>query len=234
MGQVGQGPAAGLPAFLEGRRRDQQGGGEAAGDEEPAHDQGGGGEQLAGVADAAPGFSGVSPGSPRTSGITATPVSKPDRPRASGEDHQGHRDHRQRAGVVGSQQVAPVGDHLGVGHDVLQGDHDHHQVEGQVDGHQGDRDPDGLGEPLEEHGAEQGDQDQRDQDRLVLDETGRIGVLQHVGGGVGRRQGDRDHEVGGHEPEQGEHEQLALHHDSSRSSMAIEPSPLGLSAATRR
>ena len=29
------------------------------------------------------GFSGVSPGSPRTSGITATPVSKPDRPRAS-------------------------------------------------------------------------------------------------------------------------------------------------------
>jgi hypothetical protein len=55
-----------------------------------------------------------------------------------------------------------------------------------------------------------------------------------MGGGVGRRQRDSDDEVGGHEAEQHQNESLPCHHGSSRSSIAIEPSPWGLSAATRR
>ena len=61
-----------------------------------------------------------------------------------------------------------------------------------------------------------------------------VRVLDQVGGGVGGRQGDGDHEVGGGETEQDQDEELALPERSSRSSIAIEPSPCGLSPATRR
>ena len=47
------------------------------------------------------GRSSVLAGSPSTSGITATPVSNPDRPeRELREDQQGDADHRQRAAVL--------------------------------------------------------------------------------------------------------------------------------------
>ena len=90
------------------------------------------------------GCAGVSPGSPRTCGITATPVSKPDSPSASfGKTSRATPTIASGLGSR-SQQVAPVGDHLGVGRDVLQGDSDHHHIEDQVDGDQHDRDPDRL------------------------------------------------------------------------------------------
>jgi hypothetical protein len=84
------------------------------------------------------------------------------------------------------------------------------EVEGQVSGHQPDRDPDGLGEAPEEHPAQQRDQHQRDRDLVAVQDAGDQRVLQHVGGGVGGREGDGDDEVGGHKAEQHQHEELAL------------------------
>ena len=82
--QVGQRPAVGRAAGLELGRRDQQRGDEAAGDQEDAHDHGGRGQQPPGAADPARRAARrSSSASPRTCGITATPVSKPDRPSAS-------------------------------------------------------------------------------------------------------------------------------------------------------
>ena len=126
------------------------------------------------------------------------------------EDEQGHRDHRQGAAVAGGQQLPPAHDQVGVGDQVLEGHGDHHEVEGQVDGDQPDGDPDRLGEALEEDPAQQRDQQQRDPDLVTLEDAGDQRILQDVGGGVGRREGDRDDEVGGHEAEQHQHEELAL------------------------
>ena len=93
---------------------------------------------------------------------------------------------------------------------MLQGHGHDDEVEGQVDGHQADRDPDGLGEPLEEDPAQQRDQHQRDPDLVAVQDVGDQRVLQDMGGRVGGREGDGDDEVGGHEAEQDQHEELAL------------------------
>ena len=86
-----------------------------AGHEKAAHDQRGGGEQLAGVADAALGAPGVSRGVPLTSGITATPVSKPERPeRQPGEDEQRDRHHHDGTAVLGEERLPPVAEHTRV------------------------------------------------------------------------------------------------------------------------
>jgi hypothetical protein len=73
-------------------------------------------------------------------------------------------------------------------------------MEGQIDGRQPDRDPDRLGEALEEDAAQQRDQHQRDADLVAVQEPGDQRVLQDMGGGVGGREGNRDDEVGGHPP----------------------------------
>jgi hypothetical protein len=108
------------------------------------------------------------------------------------------------------QQLPPVHDQCRVGDQVLQGHGDHHEVERQVDGDQPDRDPDRLGEALEEDPTQQRDQHQRDADLVAVQEARDQRVLQDMGGGVGRRQGDGDDEVGGHKAEQDQDEQLAL------------------------
>src|SRR5207342_2231824 len=108
------------------------------------------------------------------------------------------------------QQLPPVHNQLRVGNQMLEGDGDHDQVEGQVDGHQPDRDPNGLGEALEEDPAQQPDQQQRDGNLVTVEEAGDQRVLQDMGGGVGSRERDGDDEVGSHEAEQHKDEELAL------------------------
>jgi hypothetical protein len=110
----------------------------------------------------------------------------------------------------------------------------HDEVECEVDRHDADRDPDRLPEAPEEDPAQQRDQQQGDGGRLALQEERHERVLEDVGGGVGCRERDGDHEVGRHEAEQHQHEQLALpprqqpleHRDRARA--------VGLSRATRR
>jgi hypothetical protein len=92
---------------------------------------------------------------------------------------------------------------------VFEGDKDDHEVEAEVDGDQPDRDPDGLGEASEEDRGQQRDEEQGDADLVAFQDAGHEGVLEHVGGGVGGRQGDGDYEVGGHEAEQRQHQYLA-------------------------
>ncbi len=113
--------------------------------------------------------------------------------------------------------------------------HDHdHDVEGEIDPDQDDGDADRLQEALQEHRASRATRMSVISICWLCSVLVRLGVLDQVGGGVGRRQGDGDQEVGGGEAQQGQDEQLALPDDSSRSSIAIEPSPRGLSSATRR
>jgi len=52
-----------------------------------------------------------------------------------------------------------------------------------------DRDPDRLLEALEEDAAEEGEQGEGDDDLLALERMLEEGVLDEVGGGVGRREG---------------------------------------------
>ena len=82
--EVGQRASIGRAARLEGLGWNQHGRDEAAADQHHAHDQRGACASSQMVCLMRPrGFSSVSPGSPRTRGITATPVSNPDSPRAS-------------------------------------------------------------------------------------------------------------------------------------------------------
>jgi hypothetical protein len=139
--------------------------------------------------------------------MTATPVSNPDRPRASlGKTIRATA----AAAVAGGQQLLPVHHQLRVGDQVLEGHGDDDEVECQVGGDEPDRDPDRFGEPLEEDPAQQCDQHQRDAHLMTVQDVRDERVLQDMGGGVGGREGDGDDEVGGHEAEQYEHEELAL------------------------
>ena len=78
----------------------------------------------------------------------------------------------------------------------------------EVNAHQDDGDADRLLETAQEHGGEQGQQEQRDRDVLALHPGGGERVLDRVRGRVrgGERHGD--HEVGGREPQQHQDEEF--------------------------
>ena len=87
--------------------------------------------------------------------------------------------------------------------------------------------------PLQENGAEQ--QYQYERDGICWPAgLGANGFSSDMGGGVGGGKGNRDHEVGRTKPSSTRTKSLPCHQESRRSSIAIEPSPWGLSAATRR
>ena len=115
------------------------------------------------------GFSSVSSGSPSTCGMTATPVSKPERPSASfGKTSRATPIIANDVAVLGGQRRGPVGDDMPLGDHVPEADDHDHDVERQVDAHQDDGDADRLQEALEEHRAEQGEQDEGDQHLLAV------------------------------------------------------------------
>ncbi len=211
VGQVGERASVGLAALLEGFLRDQQGGDEAGGDQEHAHDQRGGGEQLAGAAD---------PAGRLLLGVVRVALDVRHDGDAGleageaegefGEGHQGDADHGDDVAVLGGERVRPVGHDSRGAEDVVEAGDDDDHVEREVDGNQDDGQPDRLAEALEEDAAEQGDQHQGDDHLLAGQGAVQVRVLDQVGGGVGGRQGDGDHEVGGREAEQREDEQLAL------------------------
>ena len=110
------------------------------------------------------GFCSVSVSAPVTSGMTATPVSNPDRPSASlGNTSRATPIMTSGLPYLPGQRRGPVPDDRGVADDVAERDHDDDDVERQVDADQRDRDADRLGEALQEHRPEQRQQDQRDQ-----------------------------------------------------------------------
>ena len=79
------------------------------------------------------GRAGSSPGSPFTSGITATPVSNPDKPSASlGKDDQGGRQHHHGIAVRLHEPVAPPGQILGMMRDLEEAPADQHDVQRQI------------------------------------------------------------------------------------------------------
>ncbi|CAH0324841.1 hypothetical protein SRABI128_05059 [Microbacterium sp. Bi128] len=207
--EIGQGTPVRLPARLELLRRDQYHRGEACGDEERAHDQGRRRQQpactldpalrvLLGVRDVAAdlrhhGDAGLEPGQAQGQ---------------LGEDEQRDAHHHQRAPVLGGQGQPPVVDRHRVLQDLDDRCDDHDDVQPEVNAHQDDGDADRLLETAQEHGGEQGQEDQRDRDVLALDPVGGERVLDRVRCCV--RSGERhgDHEVGGGETQQHQDEQF--------------------------
>ena len=150
---------------------------------------------------------------PCTSGITATPVSKPERPRASfGNRSSGTA----RAWPAGCRAHAKSGA-LPVGQQLRMGARPRrarppstHGVQRQVDGDDADRQADRLaealaGRPRPARRASSSVSSTGWWSRLPRHER----VLDDVGGGVGRGQRDGDDEVGEGEAEQHQHERLA-------------------------
>ncbi len=208
--QVGESTPVGLPAGPERGRRDQQGGDEGRPEQRDAHDAGGRGQELLGVADAAARLgAGVArvaldEGHHHHAGLEAGQAERQGR-----KDEQGCRDDPERRRVARRHRGTPVADQRRVGDDGHEAvDHDD-GAERQVDDHEHDGDADGLGEALEEHRTESQQQRQGEEDLVAAEGRVQQGVLDEVGGGVGRGQGDRDDEPGHDEAEQRQHQQLA-------------------------
>ena len=147
------------------------------------------------------------------------------------EERQG--EHHHRAAVLGpwaasSRKIAGVLEYLPHTTD------DDDRVEGEVHADQHDRQSHRLGEPAQEHRAEQRQQDHGDEDLMAVQHRLEVGVLDQVGGGVGRGECHGDDEVGRGEPEQDEDEDLALPERQQPLQHGDRPSPCGLSWATRR
>lgn len=88
-------------------------------------------------------------------------------------------------------------------------DHDD-RVEHQVDTHENHGDVDRLGESLQEHRAQQCQQDKSDQHLVSTEDTTDVRVLDRVRARIRRGQRHRDEEVGRREAQQHEDEELAL------------------------
>ena len=157
------------------------------------------------------GFAGVSSGSPFTSGITATPVSKPESPSAS----RGKTSRATATIMIGlpcwvksaSRQLPST---LRIGQDVLQTDGHDDGIQREVGDHEGHGNADRLLEAFQKDSAQDGDEEERDRYLMPFQDRGQERILQHVRGGIGGGEGDRDDEVGGDEAEEDQHEELAL------------------------
>ena len=170
--------------------RDQQRRDEAGGDQEDAHDHRGRGEQPLGAADPARrALPRCRRRRPRTCGITATPVSKPDRPeRQLGEDQQGDADHHQRVAVLRrSARSSSRRPRAGGWRSCHRPTADHDDVEREVDRRPAPTAmPIASVKPAQEDRAEQRQQDQGDR-HLVAVQDGRQRAGSRRGGRWRRR-----------------------------------------------
>ncbi len=91
----------------------------------------------------------------------------------------------------------------------LQAVDDDDHVERHVDAHEADRERDGFVEPAQENRAEDDEQQQRDDHRMI-EPRRRQRILNEMRARIGRRQRDRDHEVGRSKAEQAQDDDLAL------------------------
>ena len=101
--------------------------------------------------------------SPSTSGITATPVSNPDRPSASfGNTSSATSSIVIGIAVLDEQSFASTAaDTPGDWTNFLHAPQDDDDVQREIDGDDHDGEPDGFPESFQEHGAEQRQQHQR-------------------------------------------------------------------------
>ena len=99
----------------------------------------------------------VSSGSPAISGMTATPVSKPDSPSASLGNTRSGGERACASGLACSASTSrrQPAKTSGWPDDLEQAGGDHDHVQGEVDRHHEHGDPDGLPEAAQEHRAQQ-------------------------------------------------------------------------------
>ena len=124
------------------------------------------------------------------------------------EQHQRDANHPRPAAVLGERQRPPRGQRLGMLPEMVQAPRDDDHVQQQVDRDDGNGETHRLTESLEEDRAEPGEQDEREQDRVV-EAVRRQRVLDDVRRRVRRGQRDRDDEARRREAEQAQDQGLA-------------------------
>ena len=186
---------------------------DAAADQQHAHDERRRAQQLLGVADAArPDAPRCRPASPLTSGITATPVSKPERPSASfGKSSSANASIISGLPCCATSAACQRGKHSGMLRQICSSahaDHDDVQRRGRRRRCRTAR-PIASWNPLRKTAPRAAQQHQRHQRSDGRATPGTNGLLDDVRGRVGGRQRDGDDEVGRGEAEQAEDERLA-------------------------
>ena len=167
-------------------------------------------QQLAGARDAAGGIVLGIARAPRICGMTATPVSNPDRPSASlGKTSRAKP--TASSGLPCDVEIAchQLSTATGCVKDLDDRNGQHDDVQRQIDGDDQDGDADGLLETAQEDCAQHRQQEQRDRHVLSLQPAGDNRVLDQVRRGVRRRQRHGDHEVRRGKAQQDQDEQLS-------------------------
>ena len=147
--------------------------------------------------------------SPLTSGITATPVSKPESPSASfGKSAMVSSTIIQGLCCVAIRlrRQSPIA--LGCSHELHELPPDDDDVHGDVHDHQEHRHPDRFAKPAKKDASKRDEQEARHDDRMV-DPVRHERVFDDVRRRVGGRERDRDDEAGRGEPEQAQNQPLA-------------------------
>ena len=143
--------------------------------------------------------------------MAETPVSKPLRPRASfGNTSKAPAIQQGKVTLSGERRSPSRRVEPGAAITSPDAASEDDEVEGEVGHGGGGCQADRLAEPLQEDRREHGEDHERDEDRVVAEHGMEEWILDGVLGGVGGRQGHRDHEVGGGKTEQDQDEGLAL------------------------
>ena len=97
-----------------------------------------------------------------------------------------------------------------MGQDVLQADGHDDGIQREIGDHEHHGDADRLLEAFQKDPTQNRNQEERDRDLMPFQEGWQKRVLEHVRGGVSGGEGNRHDEVGGDEPQEHEHKELAL------------------------
>ena len=124
------------------------------------------------------------------------------------EQEQGERRHHHRAPVLGHERILPARNILRVVQQRVERRPDYDQVQREVRADDAHGQPDRLTKAFEEHTRQQPQQHEGHPD-LMVEDVGEERIADDVRRGVGCRERDGDHEVGGGKPEQHQHERLA-------------------------
>jgi hypothetical protein len=200
--------ARGFSARLHRGGRDQDGGHQARREQKHAHQERRRDQQRARVVNSRArriGFAGDTPDQRHHRDPCLEPAHAQRQPRK--DQHRRGEDGRPRAARI--HLHSPRGEQRRVPRDLEQPTNEQRAVERQVWNADERRDADRLAEAAEEHGAENGEEHQRDEHVVAAQHAVQDRILHRVRRGVGGREGHGDDEVSRREPQQREDEQLA-------------------------
>jgi hypothetical protein len=211
MGKVGKRPPVGGSARLKCRRGNEQGGDDTAADQENAHDQSGRGQQAFSALDAARWIGWSVLGGTVDVRHNRYACFEPGETECElRKDHQRDADNYPRVPMLLGQGGTPVRPQGWLSYDPSDCVGDDNHIQAQVKRNQGNSNTNGFGKPAEEHPTKQRQQDQGDDHLMPSEIRLEVWVLDHMRGGVGRRQSHGDQEIGCSETQQHQDKDFAL------------------------